>query len=151
MKGRSKQCRDEPKFLHNLNLPQSSALYPSVERRNNWRKEPETELPSPLNHYPMAAAHQGWKSAPKLHKTSLISNQGHSHRVSHILSKEREGELLNIYNLHSRGEKKREKNQFRTVVTTINTANFGGESGGISREKKGWNKGKHKIRPTRGD
>ena len=50
-------------------------------------------------------------------------------------------------------KEKKEKNQFRTAVTTITPQiNFwgGGEDGEIPREKKGWNKGKQKIKPTRG-
>lgn len=50
-------------------------------------------------------------------------------------------------------KEKKEKNQFRTAVTTITpqTNLEGGGIGGIPREKKGWNKGKHKTKPTRGE
>lgn len=50
--------------------------------------------------------------------------------LSHILSKDREGELLNIYSLHSRE---------RTAVTTITPqTNFGvGERGVLRKQEAG--------------
>lgn len=52
------------------------------------------------------------------------------------MSKEREGELLNIQSTFQR-RKKEEKNQFRTAVTTITPqTNFGGEVGESPRRRK---------------
>lgn len=63
--------------------------------------------------------------------------------LSHILSKDREGELLNIYSLHSREG---------TAVTTITPqTNFGVGGAGSPQEAGSWNQGKHKIKPTRGE
>lgn len=121
-----------------ISSPWSSALYSPAEGAV-WRQGPETELPSSLNHCPRAAA-QGWRSAPMLHKTCLISNHGHSHFVSHILSKERESELLNTYSLHSRGGKKKRK-PVQNCSYHYNTTNkLWGRNGETPGRRKAWTK-----------
>lgn len=57
--------------------------------------------------------------------------------LSHILSKDREGELLNIYSLHSRE---------RTAVTTITPqTNFGVGGAGSPQEAGSWNQESIKL------
>lgn len=63
-----------------------------------------------------------------------------------VLSKDKEGELLNIYSLHSRKRKK--KNPLQNCRHHCNTTNLGGRGKGESLEKKLRTRKKKKIKPT---
>lgn len=91
-------------FSQDSVLPQSSLLFsPFVREGAIWSVVDKLAI----NHCPRVASYQGWRSAPKLHKTNLISNQGHSHRVSRILSKERGVSYETLQSTFQRRKKKR--------------------------------------------